>query len=159
MKKKKKKEECTIVQYLRQLVGVRYCGIFLPGNNNNNNINNNNNTINNNINNNINNINNKDLPNPCSGQRTLVLIGWFEGAVILYGGTKTQKQQSHRSNSGYWIGVLVTLIGCQSGTDPYGFMKEHVISIAEVSCEAGTIHQPLTMPNQLNCVCEVVDKQ
>ena len=37
-------------------------------------------------------------PNPCSGQRALALIGWFERAVILRGGTKVQKQQSHRSS-------------------------------------------------------------
>ena len=72
MKKKKKKEDCTIVQYLRQLVGVRYCGIFLPGNNNNNNINNNNNTINNNINN----INNKDLSQPLQWP-TRACLNWL----------------------------------------------------------------------------------
>ena len=30
-------------------------------------------------------------PNPCSGQPALTLIGWFERAVILCGGTKAQK--------------------------------------------------------------------
>ena len=35
----------------------------------------------------------------------------------------------HRSNSGCWTGVLVTLIGSLCGTDPYSFMKEHVISL------------------------------
>ena len=80
-------------------------------------------------NNNINNNNNNN-----SGQRALALIGWFERAIILCGGTKAQKQQSHRSNSGCWTGVLVTLIGRLCGTDPYSFMKEHVISIEEVSC-------------------------
>ena len=73
-------------------------------------------------------------PKPCSGQRPLALIGWFERAVILYGGTKTPKQESHRSNSGCWTGVLVTLIRRLCGIDPYSFMKEHVISIEEVSC-------------------------
>ena len=33
-------------------------------------------------------------PNPCSGQRALVLIGWFERAIILCGGTKP-KSNSH----------------------------------------------------------------
>ena len=37
-------------------------------------------------------------PNPCSGQHMLALIGWFRQAVILCGGTKVQKQQSHCSN-------------------------------------------------------------
>ena len=73
-------------------------------------------------------------PNPCSGQRVLTLIGWFERAVILCGGTKAQKQQSHRSNSGCWTGVLVSLIGRLCSKDPYSLMKEHVISIEEVSC-------------------------
>ena len=41
---------------------------------------------------------------------------------------------SNRSNSGCWTGVLVTLIGHLCGRDPYSFMKEHVISIEEVSC-------------------------
>ena len=50
------------------------------------------------------------------------------------GGAKAQKQQSHCSNSGCWTDVLVTLIGRLCGTDPYSFMKEHVISIEEVSC-------------------------
>ena len=59
-------------------------------------------------------------PNPCRGQRALALIGWFERAVI-------------RLNSGCWTGVLVTLIGRLCGTGPYSFMKEHVISIEEVS--------------------------
>ena len=102
---------------------------------------------------------NRAYPNPCSGQRTFALICWFEQAVILCGGTKAQKEQSHHSNSGCWTGILVTLIGCLCGADPYSFMKEHVISIEEISCEAGAMHQPLTMPNQWNCVCEVVDKQ
>ena len=93
--------------------------------------NNNNNDRNNNINNNN---NNNPYPNPCSGQRALALIGCFQRAVILCGGTKSQKQQSHRSNSGCWTGVLVTLIGRLCGTDPYSFMKEHVINIEEVSC-------------------------
>ena len=72
--------------------------------------------------------------NPFSGYRALALIGWFERVVILFGGTKAQKQQSHRSNSGCLTGVLVTLIGRLCGTDPYSFMKEHVRSIEEVSC-------------------------
>ena len=75
---------------------------------------------------------NRDYPNPCSGQSMLALIGWFDWVVILCGGTKAQKQQSH-SNSGCWTGVLVTLIGSLCGTDPYNFMKKHVISIEEVS--------------------------
>ena len=58
-------------------------------------------------------------PNPCRGQRALALIGWFERAVI-------------RLNSGCWTGVLVTLIGHLCDTDPYSFMKKHVISIEEV---------------------------
>ena len=37
-------------------------------------------------------------PSPCSDQRALALIGWFERAVILCEGTKAQKQQSHRSS-------------------------------------------------------------
>ena len=82
-----------------------------------------------------NNNNNKWVyPNLRSGQRTLALIGWFERAVILFGGTKAQKQHSNRSNSGCWTGLLVTLIGRLYGTDPYSFVKEHVISIEEVSC-------------------------
>ena len=40
----------------------------------------------------------------------------------------------HRSNSGCWTGVLVTIIGLMCGADPYSFMKEHVINIEEVSC-------------------------
>ena len=64
----------------------------------------------------------------------LALIGWFERVVMLCGGTKAKKQQPHRSNSGSWTGMLVTLIGRLYGTDPYSFMKEHVISIEEVSC-------------------------
>ena len=78
--------------------------------------------------------NNNNNPNTRSGQQALALIGWFERAIILCGGTKAQKQQSHRSNSGCWTGVMVTLIGRLCGTDPYSFMKEHVISIEEVSC-------------------------
>ena len=39
------------------------------------------------------------------------------------------------------------------------FMKEHVISVEEVSCYAGAMHQPLTMPNQRNCVCKVANTQ
>ena len=82
-----------------------------------------------------NNNNNKWVyPNPLSGQHTLALIGWFERAIILCGGTKAQKQQSNRSNSGCWTGLLVTLIGRLCGTDPYSFVKEHVISVEEVSC-------------------------
>ena len=81
-----------------------------------------------------NNNNKRVYPNPRSGQRVLALIGWFEQAVILCGGTKAQKQLSHRSNSGCWTDVLATLIGRLCGTDPYSFMKEHVISIEEVSC-------------------------
>ena len=73
-------------------------------------------------------------PNPRSGQRGLALISWFERVVILCGGTKAQKQQSHCSNSGCWTSELVTLIGRLCGTDPYSLMKEHVISIEEVSC-------------------------
>ena len=69
-----------------------------------------------------------------NGQRALPLIGWFERAVILGGGKKAQKQQAHRSNSGCWTGVVVILIGRLCGTDPYSFMKEHVISIEEASC-------------------------
>ena len=95
-------------------------------------VHNNNNNCNNN--NNYNNSNKRVYPNPRSGQGALALIGWFEQAVILRGGTKAQKHQSHRSCSGCWTGVLVTLIGRLCGTDPYGFMKEHVISIEEVSC-------------------------
>ena len=89
---------------------------------------------NNNSNNSNNNSNRRAYANPCSGQRALALIGWFEWAVILCGGTKAQKQQPHRSNSGCWTGVLVTLIGHLCGADPYSFMKEHVMSIEEVSC-------------------------
>ena len=81
-----------------------------------------------------NNNNNKVYPNPRRGQHALALIGWFERAVILCGGTKAQKQQSHRSNSGCWTGVLVTLIRRLCSTDPYSFMKENVISIEKVSC-------------------------
>ena len=84
--------------------------------------------------NNNNNDNKKVDPNPRSGQGTLAFIGRFERAVILCGGIKAQKQQLHRSNSGCWTGVLVTLIGHLCGTDSYSFMKEHVISIEEVSC-------------------------
>ena len=62
-------------------------------------------------------------PNTCSGQRALALIGWFERGVILCGGTKAQKQQSHSLNSVCWTGILVTLIGRLCGTDPYSFMK------------------------------------
>ena len=91
----------------------------------------NNNTNNNNNNNNNN--NKRVYPNPRSGKRALALIGWFERAVIPCGGTKAQKQQLHCSNSGCWTGVLVTLIGHLCGTDSYSFMKEHVISIEEVS--------------------------
>ena len=99
-------------------------------------------TINDTINNNNNNnyyyyycyCNKRVYPNPRSGQRALAFIGWFERAVIVCGGTKAQKQQSHRLNSGCWTGVLVTLIGRLCRTDPYSFMKEHVISIEEVSC-------------------------
>ena len=65
----------------------------------------------------------------------------------------------HLSNSDCWTGVLVTLIGRLCATDPYSFMKEHMIGIKEVSYEAGAMHQPLTMPNQWNWVCEVVDTQ
>ena len=99
--------------------------------------------------------------NSCSGQRALALIGWFERATILCGGTEAQKQQSHRSNSDCWTSVLVTLIGHLCGTDPYSFMKDHVISIEEVSCLVSkfSMHHSLTMPNQRNCVCEVADKQ
>ena len=39
------------------------------------------------------------------------------------------------------------------------FIKEHVVSVEVVSCYAGAMHQPLTMPNQQNCVCKVVDTQ
>ena len=84
--------------------------------------------------NNNNNNNKRAYPNPRSGQSALALIGWFEWAVILCGGTKAQKQQSHHSNLGCWTGVLVTLIGCLCDTDPYSFLKEHVISIEEVLC-------------------------
>ena len=71
--------------------------------------------------------------NLCSGQRALGLIGWFERAVVLCGGTKAQKQVTSFKfrlldwRTGYlnWSPV---------GTDPYSFMKEHVISIEEVSC-------------------------
>ena len=85
-------------------------------------------------NNNNNNNNKRAYPNPCSDQPVLALIGCFEWAVILCERTKAQKQQSHRSNSGCWTDVLVTLIGRLCGTDPYSFMKEYVISIGEVSC-------------------------
>ena len=79
--------------------------------------------------------NNKRVyPNPRKGQRAFVLIGWFEWVTILCGGTKAQKQQLHRSDSGCWTGVLVTLIGQLCSTDPCSFMKEHVISFEEVSC-------------------------
>ena len=37
------------------------------------------------------------IPNLACGQRTLSLIGWFQRAVILCGGTKAPKKQSHRS--------------------------------------------------------------
>ena len=40
----------------------------------------------------------------------------------------------HRSNSGCWTGILVTLIDRLCSTDPFSVMKEHVISIGEVSC-------------------------
>ena len=52
----------------------------------------------------------KCYPNPRSGQRVLALIGWFERDVILCGGTKAQKQQSHCSNSGCWTGVLIIIV-------------------------------------------------
>ena len=57
-----------------------------------------NNDKNNNTSNNNNNNNNNNPSNPYSGQHALALIGWFERAVILCGGTKAQKQQSHRSS-------------------------------------------------------------
>ena len=38
------------------------------------------------------------------------------------------------SNSGRCTGVLVTLIGRLGSTDPYSFLKKHVISIEQVSC-------------------------
>ena len=76
----------------------------------------------------------------------LALIGWFKWAVILFGGTKAQKQQSHCSNSGCWTGVLVTLIGRLCGTDPYSFMKEHVVSIEQVSCKQMLCTNPLLCP-------------
>ena len=50
-----------------------------------------------------NNNNTRVYPNPCSGQHALALIGWFKRAIILCGGTKAQKQQSHHSNSGCWL--------------------------------------------------------
>ena len=37
-------------------------------------------------------------PNVSSGQRGIALIGRFGRAAILCGGTKAQKQQSHRSS-------------------------------------------------------------
>ena len=43
---------------------------------------------NNNNSNNNNNNQKRVYPNPRSGQRALALIGWFERAVILCGGTK-----------------------------------------------------------------------
>ena len=90
---------------------------------------------NSNNNNNGNNINNTLVnAHTHSAQRALALVGWFKQAVILCGGTKAQKQQSHCSNSGCWTSVLVTLIGRLCATDPYSFMKENVISIEEVSC-------------------------
>ena len=33
-----------------------------------------------------------------------------------------------------FVSALIPLIGCLCSTDPYSFMKEHVISIEEVSC-------------------------
>ena len=54
------------------------------------NVKNNNSNNHNNINNN-NNINKRAYPKLCSGQRALALIGWFERAVMLCGGTKAQK--------------------------------------------------------------------
>ena len=72
---------------------------------------------------------------------------------------KSNSHIVHCSNSGCWTGVLVILIGGLCGTDPCSLIKEHVISIEEVSCYAGAMHQPLTMPNQRNCVWEVVYTQ
>ena len=72
---------------------------------------------------------------------------------------KSNSHIVHCSNSGCRTGVLVILIGRLCSTDPCSFMKEHVISIEEVSCLAGAMHQPLTMPNQRNCVWEVVYTQ
>ena len=56
---------------------------------------NNNNSNNNNKNSNN---NNRAYPNCCSGQRAFTLIGCFERAVILRGGTKAQKQEPHCSS-------------------------------------------------------------
>ena len=66
----------------------------------------------------------------------LALIGWFERDVKLCEGQKPKSNIHivHRSNSGCWTVVLVTLIGGLCSTDPYSLMKEHVISIEEVSC-------------------------
>ena len=78
----------------------------------------------------------KAYPNPCSGQHVLALIGWFERASILCGGTKSKSNSHivHHSNSGCWTGALFTLIGLLCDTDRYSLMKDHVISIEEVSC-------------------------
>ena len=62
--------------------------VFFNNNNNSSNNNSSNNHNDNNNNNNNNNNNKRAYPNPCSGQRALALIGWFERAVILSGGTK-----------------------------------------------------------------------
>ena len=117
---------------------------------------------NNNNNNSNNNNNNKRVyPNPHSGQRVLALIGWFKRAVILCGGTKAQKQQSHHSNSGCWTGVLVTLIGRLCGTDPYSFMKEHVISmrkshVKQVLCTKTQQHTMVWQDHDANGIVYVL---
>ena len=72
---------------------ITYCKVKFKQRNNNNN-NNNNNNDNNNDNKGIKGLSQilRVYPNPRSGQRALVLIGWFERAVILCGGSKAQKQ-------------------------------------------------------------------
>ena len=84
--------------------------------------------------NNNNNNNNRAYPSRHSGQPALALIGWFERAVTLCGGTKSEKQQSHRSSFKFRLLDWRILIDRLCGTDPYSFMKEHVISIEKVSC-------------------------
>ena len=97
--------------------------------------NNNNDNNNNNNNNNDNNNNKRLIPTLVVANASLPVAG---SNGLLYC-VEEQKPKSdsyivRRSNSGFWTGVMVTLIGRLCGTDPYSFMKEHVISIEEVSC-------------------------
>ena len=74
---------------------------------------------------------------------TCACLNWLvRMAVILCGGIKAQKQQSHR------LSFKFRLLDCRTGylnwysgtianwcgTDLYSIMKKHVISIEEVSC-------------------------